>query len=703
MKIRGLCVSLFIVCAALCAGYAGSMQALAPAAAVPVPSLTPMNPASAAPLYFIANRGQMSVEALFCARTPGCTLWLTRKGFVFDRVEKNDSGETIRSRTSMAFLGANDDLEVAAADPIDHIVSYFVGRDESDWKTGISTSRAVVYRNVYDGIDLKVYGTERRIEYDWVVAPGADPGRIRFRVEGGGEASLNAGGDLVVETAAGRFVQRKPAARQAVNGRKVEVESAFRPLGDGAFGFALGAYDPARELTIDPLVLTASSYLGGHELEATVKVALDPKGAVYLTGFTYSGDFPPEMGGKPRKDFFVSKLSPDGSSLIYTAFFPVATIPKESPVDIDVDAKGFVYLAGVTGSSGFPLKNPFQTVHSGLFDGFVLKLSRDGRSLVYSSYLGGGAWDWCTSIRADATGAAYVGGVTMSRDFPRKKAFQTALTGYADGFIAKVAPDGGSLLYSSYLGGNSQDRIDAIAVDASGQAILAGQTSSRNFPVKNPFQRSLGGGMDGFIAVLASSGSALVYSSYMGGPAQDFAKAVAVDAGGACYVTGSTNGKFPVKNAFQETRRGTFDAFVLKVDPKGRSLVYSSYLGGVSNDYGLAIAADGDGAAYVVGATKSRGFPVKSPYQASLRGGQDAFLTVVDPAGAKLLLSTFLGGAYREDGQGIVLGANGDILIGGVTNSPDLPSAGSPYQDALNGDYDAFVLKFSRESAAGRR
>ncbi|MBN2206888.1 MAG: hypothetical protein JW742_05745, partial [Candidatus Aminicenantes bacterium] len=636
-------------------------------------------------------------------RTPGYTLWLTRDGLVFDRVEETDQGETIRSRSSLVFLGANDDRKVAAADPSDYTVSYFIGRDESDWKTGISTSKAVVYRNVYDGIDLKVYGTERRIEYDWIVAPGADPDRIRFRVVGGDEAALNSGGDLVVGTGLGRIVQRRPVAHQVIEGRSVEVESAFRATGDNTFGFAVGAYDPRRELTIDPLVLVASTYLGGHDIESTVKVALDPKGAIYLTGFTFSGDFPPELGGSPRKDFFVSKLSSDGSSLIYTAFFPVASYPKETPVGIDVDAKGFVYLAGVTGSSGFPLKNAFQTTIRGYYEGFVLKLSRDGRSLVYSSYLGGGNWDLCTSIRADGTGAAYVGGYTMSRDFPRRKAYQTALRGFADGFAAKVAPDGGSLLYSTYLGGSSQERVDAIAVDASGSAVLAGQTGSRDFPVKNAFQRSRGGGYDGFIVVLTPAGNGLVYSSYMGGAAFDTAKSVAVDDGGACYVTGYTNGSFPVKNAFQATRRGIYEAFVLKVEPKGRSLVYSSYLGGAGSDHGWAIAADGSGAAYVVGSTMSRSFPIKSPYQASLLGSQDAFLTIVDPGGTKLLLSTFLGGTYRDDGRSVAIGANGDILVGGLTNSLDFPNAGNAYQDTLSGDYDAFVLKFLQGSAGRRR
>ncbi|MBN2205927.1 MAG: SBBP repeat-containing protein [Candidatus Aminicenantes bacterium] len=375
----------------------------------------------------------------------------------------------------------------------------------------------------------------------------------------------------------------------------------------------------------------------------------------------------------------------------------------ETTVALDVDAKGFVYLTGATGSPEFPLKNAFQTALRGAVDGFVLKMSKNGKDLVYASYIGGSGSEACTSIRADRTGAATFGGKTTSRDFPRKNAFQKTCGGSEDGFVAKVSPDGRSLLSSTYLGGSSDDRVDALAVDASGSAILAGRTDSRNFPVKNAFQKTNGGDGDGFITVMTPAGNALAYSSYMGGPAYDWARDVAVDADGACYVTGQTFGTFPVKSPFQKKRGGLLDAFILKVDPKKKTLVYSSYLGGVEGDYGAGIAVDGTGAAYIVGGTQSQNFPVKSPYQASRRGTQDAFLTIVDPGGAKLILSTFLGGIILEIGYDVALGSNGDILVGGTTNSPDIPSAGKAYQKALAGSFDAFVLKLRQGSAAGRK
>ena len=701
MNVKGKCLSLFVVCAALFAGQKGSGPV--PSGSVPTSGIAPTAVGVGTPLYFIANAGQMNSKAHYYARTPGYTLWLTREGLVFDRVENGEKGKAARSFSKMAFIGANKDIEVVALEPTDYKVSYFIGRDESDWKTGISTSRAVLYKNLYEGIDLKVYGTEKQVEYDWIVAPGAEPGQIRFALSGEGDGTINAEGDLVVETAAGRVVHRRPVAHQIIEGGRTGVGASFRKVKNGCFGFALGAYDPRYELTIDPLTLAYSTYLGGHDAEAQVRVAMDPTGAIYLCGFTFSGDFPPEFGAQPRKDFFLTKLSSDGASLVYTTFFPVARYPKETPVDILVDAKGFVYLAGVTGSTGFPVKNAFQTSLKGYYDGFVLKLSRDGQSLLYSSYIGGGGMDLCTSLAVDGTGAAYIGGVTSSRDFPRKKAYQTALRGFQDGFVAKVSPQGTSLVFSTYLGGSHGDRVNALAVDSEGAVVLAGETSSPDFPRKSAFQKTIGGTADGFVAKLDAAGSGLVFSSYFGGSAFESFWALALDANDAVYLTGYTLGKIPTKNAFQTSRKGISDAFVLKVEPDGRSVAYSSYLGGVARDYAWGLAVDGSGAAYVVGSTESLDFPVKQPYQASRRGSQDAFLAIVDPAGTKLLVSTFLGGSYRDAAWDVFLGATGDILIGGQTNSLDFPSAGNAYQEELDGDYDAFVLKFTQGDAGLRR
>ena len=702
MKRRWVAFLPIAACAALFAIEVGSGQTPLPAA--PAQKTTMTNMSGATPLYFIANEGQMNARALYYARTPGYTLWLTAEGLVFDLFEKTAKGEAARSFSKMMFLGANKNIEIAAADPAEYKVSYFLGRDEADWKTGISTSKAVLYKNVYDGIDLRVYGTEKQVEYDWIVAPGADPGRIRVAYSGSDQARLNADGDLVVETSTGRIIQRRPVSHQTIDGRKIAVASAFRALPDGSFGFSLGAYNPRHALTIDPLVHAYSTYLGGHNMESSTNLVVDGKGAMYVRGLTYSGDFPPEMGTQPRQDIFVTKLSPDGASLVYTAFFPAGRYFSFTK-GLFVDSKGFAYVAGQTNSSKFPLKNPFQSAFGGITDGFVLKLSKDGQSLLFSSYIGGNRDDVCASVSADATGAIYIGGATRSYDFPTKRAFRSKHGGYVDAFAAKVAPGGSSLVYSTYLGGSHSDQCFEMAVDSAGSAVLVGVTSSPNFPVKSGFQKTIGGGAgDGFIAKLTPKGDGLIYSSFMGGSGSDAFYDVAVGGDGAVYVTGNTNGTFPVKNPFQVKRKGQTDAVVVKTASNGKSVVYSSYLGGGGQETAYGIAVDESGAAYVVGHTTSVNFPLKSPFRATPNGSAEAFLTIVDPAGSKLLYSTYLGGSYRELASGIALGADGAIYLVGLTNSPDIPMLPSgAYQGGWAGDDDAFVFKFTIDGAGRRK
>ncbi len=686
MKAKGIVFFLCIACAALFAAQTGSG---------PSPALKPAGVGGSAPIYFIANGGQTDAAALYYARTPGFTLWVTREGLVFDRIEKDLKGGPGRSVTRMVFKNANKDVRAAALDPTDYRVSYFLGRDEPEWKADIPTSRAVLYKNLYDGIDLKVYGIDNQIEYDWIVGPRARPEKIRFAYSGARKTSLDGEGNLAVETLAGRILHRKPRAHQVIAGRRVDVEAAFRGTGEGAYGFAVGFYDRRFDLIIDPLVLAYSTYLGGYNQDYALKIAVDPTGAAYVCGATLSNDFPPVTQTLPREDIFVTKFSPDGKSLIYTAFFPSAY--QAEIIGMAVDAKGFVYLAGSTMTAKFPVKNAFQaTAGGGIADGFILKLARSGKSLIYSSYIGGTKLDVSTSVRADASGAAYIGGYTESPNFPTKKAYQKTLGGRKDAFLAKVAPLGTSLVYSTLLGGSGDDYGLALAADSAGAVTIAGITGSRQFPIKSAFQKGYGGGSgDAFVTKFSPAGDSLIFSSYLGGSSYEWAGDLALDASGAAYVVGATEGSFPLKNAFQKMRKGGYEAFITKIASGGKSLVYSSYLGGGGTDEANGVAVDGTGTAYITGYTTSPNFPIKSPFQAARHGSQDCFLTVVDPSGLKLLSSTYLGGSYRDAAYGIALDTSGAIYICGYTNSLDFPLL-TPYQSALAGDMDAFFVKFSQ-------
>lgn len=682
---------------------AGPCQAPQGMGAEPSSVGAPSAAALSAPLYFITNSGQTDKRALFCASAPGYTLWLTREGLTFDRVGQNGRGEPVRSVAGLKFLGVNKDIKVVAAEPSEYRVSYFFGRDESEWKTDIPTSKAVLYKNLYDGVDLKVYGAGRQVEYDWIVGPGADPARIRLAYEGGHEAKPDDEGNLVVETPAGRLLHRRPSAYQEIDGARVDVVAAFKEAGNGTFGFALGAYDPRHPLTIDPLVLAFSTYLGGNGYDYALRVATDPTGAIYVCGGTHSKDFPPVYQDFPRRDLYITKLSADGKSLVYTAFFPTSFGAEAA--GLAVDQKGNVYFASGTRNAKFPVKNAFQTeFKGGECDGFVLKLARSGKSLAYSSYIGGEGDDFCNGLQVDADGSAYIVGKTYSRGFPTKRAYQPKAGGRGDAFVAKVAAEGSSLVYSTYLGGTKYEEGWDLIVGADGAVVIAGETQGSGFPLATPFQKAYGGGStDAFVTKLSPKGNSLVYSSFLGGNSRDIALALAADANGAVYLAGVTEGGFPVKHAFQKKRAGSRDAFVARIAPDGKSVDYSSYLGGSRSDVAYDIAVDASGNAYVAGDTASRNFPLKEPLRASLSGNHDAFVSVLDASGAQLLASTFLGGRYMEMALGLALAPDASVLLCGMTNSPDFPVKYAYQKMFGGGNWDAFVLKFKPSGAGAAR
>ena len=635
------------------------------------------------PLYFIANRGQAAAEVLFYAQTPGTTLWLTRHSLVCGPAR-------------MVFKDAKPKVAVAAIAPADYRVSYFEGKNEAAWHTDIPTSKTVLYSGLYDGIDLKVYGRGGEIEYDWIVRPGSDPSLIRFAFENARRTRLSRDGDLVVETEAGRCRHRKPSGYQIIEGTIANVGAAFREVGNGEYGFSVEGYDGRYDLVIDPLVLVYSTYLGGIDKDVPAAITVDAAGAVYIGAFTNSKDFPPGNVNRFRRDAVITKISPDGADLIYSAFFPAA-INCEKSILIAVDGQGSVYAAGCTDNPEFPVKNAYQNSYrGGSYDGFFLKLAPSGKSLVFSSYLGGRGSDYCNGLAEDGHGLITVAGNTDSGNFPAKNAFQETLRGRQDGFVTRIGPTGRSLVFSTFLGSSGWDYANDIAVDESGAAYITGRTGGYNFPLRNAFQKTLGGGHnDAYVTKLAPAGNEIIFSSYLGGSGTDIGRGIALDADGAVYVTGdTTGGSFPVRKAFQKSHNGGSDGFVTKVSPDGKSLVYSTFLGGLQNERATGIVVDGEGAVYVVGDSDSRNFPVQNPYQGRLKGKRDGFLTVLASRGQSLLYSTFLGGSLYETVMAAAVDGRGGIYLTGYTESRDFPLATAYQKKYGGGTWDGFVLKF---------
>jgi hypothetical protein len=611
----------------------------------------------------------------------------------------------------MQVLGGNAAPAVVGLDPLRGQVNYFLGNDAAKWHTHISTFAKVEYQNVYPGINLDYYGHRGQLEYDFVVAPGVDPHVIELSFSGADQLTIDGRGDLVLQAGGQDIIQHKPVVYQEVNGSRQEIPSAFvlstdhSPLTTHQVGFRLGGYDRSRPLVIDP-VLSYSTYLGGSDQDIGYGIAADPNtGDALVTGITYSADFPtanawqPHLGGDYATNAFVTRLSADGSALVYSTY--LGGSGGESGTGIAVDpSTGDALITGSTQSTDFPTVNPLQPNNGGGTDAFVARLSADGSKLVYSTYLGGSGYDQGYGIAVDPnSGDALITGSTQSTDFPTVNPLQPNNGGGTDAFVARLSADGSTLVYSTYLGGSDADYGGGIAVDPNtGDALVAGVTQSTNFPTANALQPNWHGGTDAFVARLSADGSTLVYSTYLGGSGNDSGGGIAVDPNtGDAFVTGETSStNFPTANAWQPSYGGgEGDAFVARIKADGSALVYSTYLGGSDTDLGSGIAVDPNtGDALVTGLTTSTNFPTVNPLQPNNGGGADAFVARLSADGSALVFSTYLGGSGSEHGHGIGVDANtGDALVTGLTTSTNFPTV-NPLQPTYGGGSgDAFVAR----------
>lgn len=390
----------------------------------------------------------------------------------------------------MDLIGSNPNATVAGQDRLPGTSNYFYGNDPSQWHTRIAQYGQVEYQDVYQGINLIYYGNQQQLEYDFQVAPGADPSGIRFAVQGAENVSLDAQGDLVLQTPTGEVVQHAPVMYQTIDGARQAVAGKFLLFDQDQVGFQVGSYDASLPLTIDP-ILTFSTYLGGSGADYGYGIAVDASGDPYVTGSSPQGAF-------------VTKLNPSGSAILYTSYFG----PNGSAYGIAVDSSGNAYITGSAGS-GFPTTTgAYQRTYSGSLDAFVSKLSADGSTLLYSTYLGSTTRGY--GIAVDSSGDAYVTGITYSSIPTTSGALQTTSRGGGDdGFVTKLNAGGTGLVYSTYLGGSDVDAGQGIAVDSSGDAYVTGYTGSTDFPVTSGgYQRSNNSGtQDAFVVKLNPSGS----------------------------------------------------------------------------------------------------------------------------------------------------------------------------------------------------
>jgi Beta-propeller repeat len=634
------------------------------------------------PLSFEANRGQAGDSAGYLARGSGYMLRLEATTASFQLRTRTDSAEL-----RMRVLGGDPCAQAEELNELEGKVNYFIGSDPAQWRQNIPTYGRVRYRDVYPGIDLVYYGNQRQLEYDFNVAPGEDAGAIQLRFEGADKVTVDPNGDLLVAFGETILRQPKPIVYQEVDGKRRLVDGGYRVSANSEVGFAIGRYDTARSLVIDPTIVY-STYLGSST--GTVAIALDSAGNVYVAGSR-------NTAGSGGLDGFVSKINAAGTAVVYSTVF--GGTGAESLAAIAVDSAGNAYVTGFTQSTNFPTANAIQAIYGGSQDAFVTKINAAGSALVYSTYLGGSNSEVGAGIDVDGAGNAYTTGNTQSTNFPTANALQATSTG-GDAYVTKINAAGSAFVYSTYLGGSNGDSGSSLKVDGAGNVYLTGTTGSTDFPAVNPIQGTNAGPtsfpQDAFVTKINAAGTALVYSTYLGGIGFDNGLSIAIDPVGNAYVTGTTHSNnFPVANAIQPAKASTGnnrDAFVTKINAAGSAFVYSTYLGGATDQIGYAIAADASGNAYVTGETSSAsGFPLVNAIQCTRKGPQDAFITKLDPAGSTFLYSTYLGGSDYDAATAVALDASHNAYIAGATYSNDFPTV-NPIQSASG---QTFVTKLN--------
>lgn len=683
------------------------------------------------PLLFIENVGQFSPvgngeTVRFVVQGDQTSLRLTDQALWFTRLAPPDVttldllalNEVPRRGLNLrlGFVSANPQPKLEAFNRLETRVSYFRGSDPGLWQSDVPVWGGVRYVDLYPGLDLEVTGENGRLVQRWIFKPHALAqagdnsalSDVRFRVDGAQALALDEADRLGLTTVLGDVILPLP---YPVDANGVPLDPSTRPAVDGLE--IVGPVGPIASPGEDLVRVAAagdllfSTYLGGSGGEDVKGLAVDGAGSAYVTGLANSADFPTTPGAfdDSRGGFFdayVAKLNPAGTALEYAAY--LGGDGGELSDDLVVDEAGHAYVTGYTRSPDFPVTpGAYKTTLNGVTDAFVVKVSPAGDSLVYGTFVGGSYLEWGTGLALDEAGSVYLTGYTTSGDLPTTPgAFQATPggeAGYTDSFVAKLNAGGSALEYSTYLGGDELDQAWDIAVDAAGHAYVTGQTESANFPVtpgayQTDFRRL-------FVTKLNPTGSELVYSTFLGGNGNDEVGAIAVDEAGHAYVAGhTTSTNFPVTpGAFQTdyhhgssvTREG--DVFVVKFNLSGSSLVYSTYLGGTDHDLGFGLDVDGQGRAYVTGSTYSADFPVTpAAFQPERSGYPDAYLAKLDAAGSALTYATFLGGSQTELAFAVAAGEMGQAYVGGSTYSPDFPVSAGAFDPSYTGAAsDAFV------------
>lgn len=702
--------------------------------------------------YFIRNRGQWPDDVEFLSKINGLNAWITKKGVVYDFYDLKSvkpmseihlhkkvipinssfrSGHIIR----MNFFRNNEKTEtkimIDNTEKLDAYFNYFIGSNRSVWNSNVPLYKSVKME-LFNKVYIQFYFTAEGFRYDFILEPGAQPENIRLAFEGQNGMCITADGEISLFTTLGEILFKDINAYQVIKNKIIKMRCRFVKYDNEQIGLDAEWKDLKTPLIIDPLLY--STFLGGSSTEGACmlgfdsNVSLDGAGNVIVSGYTRSDDFPTTSGAYDQTwngeggllsgyhgDIFVSKLNSTGSGLIFSTFIggdlcEAATCAIDNQEDI--------YLTGWTLSDNFPITTgAFDNTYNGStgdpngMDAIIVKLSNDGRNLIYSTYIGGNSLDQGMDIDIDFNGNCYITGVTASENFPATDgAYDESYNGggsvgggsYGDVFVTKLNPSGSNLVYSTYIGGSSIDCGNSCTLDPSNNLILTGHTYSNDFPVTpGSYDNTYNGGaVDAFLLKLNASGDNLNFSTYMGGSGNDWSHGLYLESNGDILTGGrTTSSNFPVTSGSYDTNyKSGEDVFITRLNNSGSLILNSTYIGGTQDDQCLSLNVDYNDEIIFTGYTQSPNYPCTSwADDLTYNGGSSDIIISKFSSGLNhLLYSSFLGGTGAETGVGVVLDAAGDAFITGVTGSSDFPITANAYDAVFAGGPswgEAFISK----------
>ena len=706
------------------------------------------------PVSYIENRGQWSPEVKYMAQLRGMNVWFTDKGLKYDvytsrpateaeikqeksrllRINKEAAGKLVSGKPmrrsgqviEMELVGASK-LAVTGMEQQTSYRNYFIGRDKTKWQTGVPVFSKLRSEEVYPGIDVVYSFQAGKPRYDFVVKPGANPSSIALRFNGANNVSVSSDKGITLSTKLGDMYNGNIYAYQTINGREMQVPCEFTKHGEEV-KFSVGNYDKNAPLVIDPLVY--STYFGGSAADDINGIKLDKTGNVVVAGGTSSPNFPYTKGAYDSTtnggmDAFISKFDKTLTTLLYSTFIGGGSDEKANAVALDVNNS--IFICGVTNSSNLPASG-WKSDYSGLTDGFAAKISADGKTLTYCTYMGGTKDDQALCIAINPGGEACVGGETKSDNFPDLNAYKNVLAGGYDAFILKLRSGGGSVGFSTFMGGSGDDRCYAIDCDPGGSYIFVGGVTSAGlqgpgsaagtYPVPTmmnptlvPYNRTFntGGFTDGWVAKMtddigAFSSVSNQFITYIGTNKNDAVRSLVVLKDGSCLVTGETEGGNVNKGFPHPTlqNKGGKDIFISKLAYDGRELLASTMFGGSGNESAASIAISSiSNDIFVTGQTTSTDFqmsqlaPQIPPEQATINGTSDAFLARLNAGLDKVAYGTYYGGKGAEAGTSVVTTPRGDAYFAGHTTSDNIDISSFQYQPTFGGVQDGFISKIA--------